>query len=1229
MKKITLSAFLIFMLFIAMQAKAGNPVIPLSTETASSKVVNSSQSALELSFHFGDIETFDVKTPKGIFTELRMANAYTTNRIGEPILPAQKKLIAIPFGATVNVKVNSFNVSTLDLGEQGIQNALMPLQYDIPKDMDASDVPFQYKEEAYTAKSYNQSEIAKVEILGVMRGVRIARITVEPIRYNPSANQLEVYNDIDVSLSYENADWDLTHQTFKSTYSPFFDVAYRSLLNVDDLYDDHPDLLTFPVNMLIVSDPMFTDALQPFIDWKTLEGYHITLAYTDEIGNTTDEIKTWIQDQYNTGVANGNAPDFLVFVGDVQQVPASATGSASGRKTDLYYGSVDGDMFPDIYYGRLSAQNTSQLESMLNKILYYEKYQFENPAYLDDVTLIAGWDSGNNPLYGQPTINYGTENYFNAEHGYATTNVYLQQPYTGCYDDERIRVSFINYTAHCSETVWADPELTQSAVNNFDNPNEYPIAIGNCCMSADFGFNECIGETWMRADNKGAAGYIGSSPSSYWKGDMYWSVGAYPMANNNGGGYVPTADETTMGAYDGSFGDSYYCLDAFVFVGNLAVSEVDQQGWLLDATPLYYWQAYNTIGDPSLMPYNTQGSTNIVEHDETVPIGATEYEVTAEPGSYVAISKDGILHGTGYTDDSGLATITLDPILDAGDVNIVVTKSQFVPSLEIVPAAALEGPFLTISDFIFDNGTQNVDYGTSVSVNVTVSNLGNDPSNDVTLTLSGADDYCTLSSAATVNVGTVEANGSVTIENAFSFDIADYTPDMHAVSFVIDIEGTSKEVWNSNLNFDIFAPAPDFGNYTIDDSAGDNNGRFDPGETVTFTIETLNNGHATSLDGTLAVSSPNSYITVNTASVEVGPIDAEGMQEVSFSATADASTPVGTLIDIDLNYTTGNYSAEYTIQEAVGLILEDFETGDFTQFDWQFNEHPWTIVTGDETYEGNYAAKSGSVTSNQSSVMDLDYTVAADGDLSFYYKVSSESGYDFLKFYINGELQDQWSGEVDWTLATYNLTSGEYNLKWEYAKDGSMDNGDDCGWLDYIILPSASDNTLAAGFVVDNNNPCEGETVQFTSTSNGDVTSWNWTFEGGDPATSTNENPTVTYATSGDYDVSLEVGDGTNTANMTKENFITVHHCTGIADVEASVSLYPNPNDGVFYVDIQGMNHANIKVINSVGSIVYQEDNINTDNSMKRLDLSYQAEGIYMMIVENGDQRFIEKVVIK
>jgi hypothetical protein len=154
---------------------------------------------LNLQFHFGDIGYFNVKTPEGTFTEILMGDTYSTNRIGEPILPAQKKLIAIPFGAEVNITVNSFSESVIDLGKQGISNALMPLQYDIPKSLDPSEVPFQFNKDVYSSKSFNENDIATIEILGTMRGVRIARVVVEPVRYNPSTNKLIIYNDIEVS----------------------------------------------------------------------------------------------------------------------------------------------------------------------------------------------------------------------------------------------------------------------------------------------------------------------------------------------------------------------------------------------------------------------------------------------------------------------------------------------------------------------------------------------------------------------------------------------------------------------------------------------------------------------------------------------------------------------------------------------------------------------------------------------------------------------------------------------------------------------------------------------------------------------------------------------------------------------------------------------------------------------------------------------------------------------
>jgi len=1080
MKKFTISGFIILLLMLNMHVFADNLIIPVSTTKTNSQVLSSNQNSMNLQFHFGDIGYFNVKTPEGTFTEILMGGASSTNRIGDPILPAQKKLIAIPFGAEVSITVNSFSESIIDLGEQGIKNALMPLQYDIPKSLDPSEVPFQYNKDVYASKSFNESDIATIEILGTMRGVRVARVTIEPVRYNPSTNQLIVYNDIKISLTYENADWELTNQTFESTYSPFFDVAYSQLLNVDNVYDDHPDLLTFPVNMLVVADPMFTDALQPFLDWKTLTGYHLTVAYTDEIGTSANDIQTWIHNEYNTGLANGNAPDFIVLVGDVEQVAASATGDDSGKKTDLYYGSVDGDMFPEMYYGRLSAQNVPQLEAQLNKILYYEQYQFDNPSYLDDVTLIAGVDGSGNPNYGQPTITYGTDNYFNAQHGYDNMNVYLDAPYTGCYDDEQIRVSFINYTAHCSQTSWGDPNLTISDVNNFNNLNEYPIAVGNCCLAADFGYNECIGEAWIRAENKGAAGYIGSSPSSMWKGDTYWAVGAYPMTTDNGNGYVPTYEETTTGAYDGAFGDSYYCMSGIVFAGNLAVSEVNLQGWLNDATSKYYWEAYNVLGDPSMMPYNTQGSENTVTHMDIMPIGITEYEVTAEPGSYVAITKDGVIYGTGYVENSGVVTVEMDPILESGDVNIVVTKSQFIPYVVTVPAAALEGPYLTISDFIFDNGTQAANYATTVNMDISLSNLGTDPSDDVTVTIIFSDDYCTLTSAATISIGSIAADETLIIEDAYTFDIANNAPDMHMVSIDVDIEGTAKEIWESSINFDVYAPVPDFGNYTIDDASGNANGRIDAGETVDITIQTLNNGHAATVEGEMFVATTSAYLTVNTSTLSVAAIDAEGMQEVTMNVTAADDTPLGTLVDVNLDYSAGNYTASHVILETVGLIIEDFETGDFSEFDWQFNDNPWVIVDGDQAYEGNYAAKSAVINDNESSIMELEYDVLTDGEISFYVKVSSESNYDYLKFYINNTKVGEWSGEVDWTETIFDVAAGNNIFKWEYSKDGSVSVDEDCAWVDYIILPPVMITSVYAGPDAE---ICEGDVAQCSGTA--------------------------------------------------------------------------------------------------------------------------------------------------
>lgn len=80
----------------------------------------------------------------------------------------------------------------------------------------------------------------------------------------------------------------------------------------------------------------------------------------------------------------------------------------------------------------------------------------------------------------------------------------------------------------------------------------------------------------------------------------------------------------------------------------------------------------------------------------------------------------------------------------------------------------------------------------------------------------------------------------------------------------------------------------------------------------------------------------------------------------------------------------------------------------------------------------------------------------------------------------------------------------------------------------------------AAGFSVSTSTPCEGGSVIFSDESTGGAVSWEWTFEGGEPGASTEQDPVVAYAVAGQYDVQLVISDGTLTDTLLQEDFIYV-----------------------------------------------------------------------------------------
>jgi hypothetical protein len=104
------------------------------------------------------------------------------------------------------------------------------------------------------------------------------------------------------------------------------------------------------------------------------------------------------------------------------------------------------------------------------------------------------------------------------------------------------------------------------------------------------------------------------------------------------------------------------------------------------------------------------------------------------------------------------------------------------------------------------------------------------------------------------------------------------------------------------------------------------------------------------------------------------------------------------------------------------------------------------------TNSGTYSARAGSIEDDERSTLKVERDCTTD-EISFFCKVSSESGFDCLYFYIDGVKQDQWSGEQDWVQVSFPVTTGTRTFEWTYTKDGSESGGDDTAWIDDIIFP--------------------------------------------------------------------------------------------------------------------------------------------------------------------------------
>jgi len=1080
---------------------AAAPIALSATEDAL-QLVRSDESGFGITLSYTQILSRDVQTTAGTFAEISVPEWGSSQRIGEPKLPLMRRIFSAPLGASVTAEAIRFTEEEILLPMRGIAYPLFPAQPSLSKSQSPEEVPFAYDAAAYLTEGYGTRPLVSVEELGVMRGVRLFALTVEAVQYDPANQTLRTFNHLEISVNFHGGDVAASEYLRRRTASPFFETAYSQyVLNYSRPSSLDEDLVQYPVKYVIVSASMFSTQLAPFIEWKTKQGYEVIVGYvgSGEVGSTTTTIKNYLQGLYNAGTPESPAPSFVLFVGDTGQVPIYS-GTSGSHYTDLHYVRLDGlsNYLPEIYYGRFSARTTAELQPQIDKTLEYERYEMPDPSYLGRVVMIAGMDGSFGQVWANGQINYGTTYYFNGDHG-ITSNTYLY-PNSGSAAAQIVANAsegrgYINYTAHGSTTSWADPSFTITNINSLANAHKYGTVVGNCCLTNSIQVATCFGEAWLRAADKGAIGYIGGSNNTYWDEDYWWGVGyrASIVAN-------PTYSATARGAYDGMFHDHgetfpnwYTTQYGFIMAGNLAVV---QSG---SSRINYYWEIYSLMGDPSLQTYLGVPTANAASYPGQILVGQTQITVTSEAYSYVGLSYNGELIAAGLVDASSSITLNFDAFTLPGDADIVITRQSRIPvigTIQIVPNA---GPYLVtsvaeISDAAGGDGDGLADFGETLDISLTESNIGSEDATGVAVEIVSADAHLSITDGAE-DYGTIPASGQVTVPNGFEAAVSPDVPDGQMMRVDVTVTDTDLNEWTSFFSIEAHAPALGVSATLVNDAGGNGNGVMDAGESVGLTLTLLNSGsaEASALVGTLSTDYAFATITEATGTLALlNPTQAGNL--TGFAVTISPSAPAMDRAFFYLSVAmAGGRTEQMIIEMSIGGFSDAVENG---AGNWTHaaNQAGWSDqwhISTEQFSSPTHAWKCGDAgTGNYANHMDAALVMPAiilpgHAELSFRHKIDAEVSSYYPDSAYDGGIVEISAGGGAWTRLTPSV--GGYNKWIRYMAGGStpyngpLTSGTQCwsgsiGWTDVVcdLAAYSGDVQIRFRFGSDNGGALEG-----------------------------------------------------------------------------------------------------------------------------------------------------------
>lgn len=923
-------------------------------------VQESSQSRTVLAYTVGSYDRTPYIINGETYYEISVPGEAVQLTEGLPSVPTVRRSIIIPNDA--HMKVAVLSARYIDY-----ENVLVaPSKGNLLRTVDPTEVAFTF-DDVYSRDGFYPENLASIGEPYILRDYRGTAVELNAVQYNPVTKVLRVYSEVtlEVTAAGRGDANVLVPRVDKRQVDDFNTIYTRHFLNYEQVTERYTPIGEVG-DMLIITHGDFADEMQPLVDWKIQKGMKTTMVNVSSIGNTSTAIKNFVQAFYDS-----TALTFLLLVGDAAQV---ASPIASGGESDPSYAKLAGsDNYPEIFVGRFSAETAAQVVTQVQRTLMYETSPVGTSMYTNACGIASDEGPGHFGEYDYQHMNLIRNDLL--AYNYSS----VDQIYDPGATDAQVAAALnagrglVNYIGHGSSTSWSTTGFSNSDVNALTNRNFLPLIIAVACVNGDFGGTTCFAEAWLRASNSGEpTGALATYMSSI---NQSWNPPMYAQDEIN----------------------DLLCAETRVTVGGLcfngSIHMIEAQG--ADGVEIY--DTWHIFGDPSVLFRTLPPTAIAITHSDVIMAGWTDLAVSVPgiEGALCALTYNGRIYGSAYTDAGGNASITLPPDLPIGSpMKLTVSAFNKNPYTADLMVITPEGPYIVydgneVSE-VLGNGNGVVDVGESVLLGLQLKNVGPDDAFDVSATLSCSDPYVTLTDGFE-SYGTIPGqNGVVLVPGGFAFGLSPATPDNHSVVFDLAVSGSNRDTWTGTFTVKVHAPALVFSLVTIAD-AGNGNGILDPGESAELVVTVSNVGTGEAFDVSGVLTSGDPYLTVLDGQGYFGRVDSlsgtAGNSGDVFQVSASPSTPMGYTVSVTLAVTAAN---GYTVALPFSLIVGDREA--FFADDFALNQGwsglggaaEWTIGpatggTGADSYGQPDPAVDHTPTSDNG-VLGNDLTSGTGGD---------------------------------------------------------------------------------------------------------------------------------------------------------------------------------------------------------------------------------------------------------